>query len=563
MAVILSLLLLILPFRVFASAETTHLAAKQASTQTSTIDNIRVNQIGADKIVVELSGRAVCSPKPISADGCAAAFEWRQTTLSLAGKEKPSRERGLELKYDFPLAQRINFFVNEKDGLTMAITGVKRLRLKDIAGEENPDSLTLLLEAMPPPVTEEKKIAEAPGQSLSLDEKITLEMYEISLVEALRMLSATVGMDLVMSAGIPSGKISLSFKGTPFADVLSYLLRFNSLVHAIRGNTLIVGSAQWVAETAGTNETRAYHMAYAEVPQAAALLATMVGQIKTITADERTRMLYVTGTVAQHEEIETLLGVIDSPVRQIMLEARLIEVNKLFKRDIESMISAIYHGWLLSSGIGGGRLGYAYANRDLPSNSGSGVMDSAIKILDAGLRAMELEQKGKILAAPSIVALDGHKAVIKLTRSYLYQSSVDEHGNAKFREQETGPSLEITPLIGRDGFMTMKLRISSGEIVGFRKSGASETPETARREVDTCVRVRDGEPFVIGGLYSESKNKNVVRTPVLSDIPLIGGLFTSRSEARLSSELAFIVVPHIIDIHSPGRTGFAVDSNAW
>lgn len=559
MTVILSLLLLILPLHVSASAETTSLAASQVSL----IDDIRVKQIGADKIIIELSGRAVCSPKPISADGCAAAFEWRQTVLSLAGQEKHSRERGLELKYDFPLAQRINFFVNDRDGLTMAITGVKRLRLKDIVGEESSDSLTLFLETFPPSITEEKKTAETSGQALFLDEKVTLEMYEISLAEALRMLAASVGMDLVMSAGIPSGKISLSFQETPFADVLGYLLRSNSLAHAVRGNTLIVGLAQSVAETAGINETRAYHIAYAEVPQAAALLGTMVGQIKTITVDERTRALYVTGTAEQHEEIEALLDVIDRPVRQIMLEARLIEVNKLFKQDIESMLSAIYHGWLLSSGIGGGRLGYAYTNRELPSNNGSGAMDSAIKMLDAGLRAMELEQKGKILAAPSIVALDGHKAVIKLTRSYLYQSSVDEHGNAKFREQETGPSLEITPLIGRDGFMTMKLRISSGEIVGFRKSGTSETPETSRREVDTCVRIRDGELFVIGGLYSESKNKNVIRTPVLSDIPLIGGLFTSRSEARLSSELAFIVVPHIIDIHSPGRAGFAADSNGW
>jgi type IV pilus assembly protein PilQ len=176
------------------------------------------------------------------------------------------------------------------------------------------------------------------------------------------------------------------------------------------------------------------------------------------------------------------------------------------------------------------------------------IIDPTMKMLDAGLRAMESDNKGKILANPSVVALDGQKATIKLTHNYLYQSGLDESGNPEFTEQQTGPTLDITPTIGRDGFVTLKLKISTGEIVQFRDSGISEVPETTKREVDTQIRVRDGELFVIGGLYQENKTKGVTRVPILSYIPLIGELFKSKTDKHSKSEMAFIVMPHILDV---------------
>ncbi|MEG1799094.1 MAG: hypothetical protein RR214_02815, partial [Synergistaceae bacterium] len=101
-----------------------------------------------------------------------------------------------------------------------------------------------------------------------------------------------------------------------------------------------------------------------------------------------------------------------------------------------------------------------------------------------------------------------------------------------------------------DGFLTLKLKIETGEIVQFRKSGNSEMPETTKRHVDTQIRVRNGELFVIGGLYQENKTKGVVRVPVLSYIPIIGELFKTRNDKHIKSEMAFIVVPYILDVPS-------------
>ncbi len=168
--------------------------------------------------------------------------------------------------------------------------------------------------------------------------------------------------------------------------------------------------------------------------------------------------------------------------------------------------------------------------------------------LDVGLAAMESDNKGKVLANPSVVALDGRKALIKLTHNYLYQSGVDDARNPKFTKEETGPTLEITPTVGRDGFITLDLNIATGEIVGFRKTGNSETPETTKREVNTQIRVRNGELFVIGGLFQETKTKGITRVPVLSSIPLLGELFKGRNDKHVKTEMAFIVVPYILDV---------------
>lgn len=130
------------------------------------------------------------------------------------------------------------------------------------------------------------------------------------------------------------------------------------------------------------------------------------------------------------------------------------------------MIAAVYKGWIFTYGATGLGTRYTYGNKDdysniknptgtttqgeLPIVGGgtdskfpSNIVDPAMKMLDAGLRAMESDNKGKVLASPSVVALDGQKASFKLTHNYLYQSGVDDNGNPEFSNQETGRRLNL------------------------------------------------------------------------------------------------------------------------
>lgn len=518
----------------------------------STVESVRVRQIGGDKVLIELNGTGIGHPERVFGTDCAAEFRWHGTRLSGGDRLKKENRAVRELRYDYPLAQRVNLLAGADGSLTMRISGEKPLRARSISGMENLDSLAMLLEAVEPPSggQSNKKDIDVCNGSLPTDCKVTLSMREVSPGDAFRALASLAGVNFAFDDPIPPGKLTFSFRDAAFGEVFDYLLSVTGLSYAMRGNTLLVGAFETVASASGDYETRAYPIAYADPDKTAALVAAVIPRLRTPTVDERTRTLYITATAAQHEKIAVFLRGADHPGRQVMLEARLIDVNESVRHEVEAMISSVHSGWVITYGAGGGGIGYLSSGKDR-AQSGRGALlpdgGRMMKDIDAGLRAIETKQKVKVLASPSLVTLDGHKAVIKLTRNYLYQSSVDSDGNARFSEQETGPSLEITPQIGRDGFITMKLKISSGEIIGFRKSGVSETPETSKREVDTCVRVRDGELFVIGGLYSDSRNKSVTKVPVLGHIPLIGELFTSRSESRVNSELAFIVVPHILE----------------
>lgn len=551
---------------------------------TSVIEGMKVRQVGSSQVMLELRGTSVSLPVSGAATGSAITLIWKGIRFPrntdkkdwwdeygwdiLRLKEKESEEWHQE--YEYNLVQRISVISNDQQGLTMEVIGEKPLVLKKISGMSGSDRITLTLETVNDivPSTPPKPRATVQGDPLGMYTPVTLELRDISVREVFRMLADLRNLNLVIDSSVPDNLMTFSFKNAKFSEVFAYMLRMNDLTYALMGNTLVVGTAESIGKTLGKNITKEYKVAYGDIKKMPAIIMSLVTLPKPPVVDERLRALYVTGTAEQHIEVESLMNRIDHPGKQIMLEARLIEITDGAQQEIETLISSVYNGWLFTYGAQGLTSEYTYANGLIKPNVnptgttttgglpivGSdstmpvNIIDPTMKMLDAGLRAMESDNKGKILANPSVVALDGQKATIKLTHNYLYQSGLDESGNPEFTEQQTGPTLDITPTIGRDGFVTLKLKISTGEIVQFRDSGISEVPETTKREVDTQIRVRDGELFVIGGLYQENKTKGVTRVPILSYIPLIGELFKSKTDKHSKSEMAFIVMPHILDV---------------
>ncbi|MGD9639870.1 MAG: type II secretion system protein GspD [Synergistaceae bacterium] len=552
----------------------------------SVIEGMKVRQIGSNQVMLELRGTSISLPVQGPTTGSAITLVWKDIRFPrntdkkdwwdeygwdiLRLKEKESEEWYQE--YEYNLVQRISVLSNDQQGLTMGVVGEKPLILKKITGMPGSDRITLTLETVTDivPPSPPKPRPAVQGDPLGMYSPVTLELRDISVREVFRMLADLHKLNLVIDSSVPDNLMTFSFKNAKFSEVFAYMLRMNDLTYALMGNTLVVGTSESIGKTLGKNITKEYKVAYGDIAKMPAIIMGLVTLPKPPVVDERLRALYVTGTAEQHIEVESLMNRIDHPGKQVMLEARLIEINDGAQQEIETLIASVYKGWLFTYGAQGLTSEYTYAN-DLvnitpnvkPSSTttpgqlpilGSdstmpvNIVDPTMKMLDAGLRAMESDNKGKILANPSVVALDGQKASIKLTHNYLYQSGLDESGNPEFTEQETGPTLDITPTIGRDGFVTLKLKISTGEIVQFRDSGISEVPETTKREVDTQIRVRNGELFVIGGLYQENKTKGVTRVPILGYIPLIGELFKSKTDKHSKSEMAFIVMPHILDV---------------
>jgi type IV pilus assembly protein PilQ len=170
------------------------------------------------------------------------------------------------------------------------------------------------------------------------------------------------------------------------------------------------------------------------------------------------------------------------------------------------------------------------------------------KVLTAGLNAMEEDGKAKTLAHPSVITLDGEKATVSMQTSTPYRTGVDSNGNSTYSTVETGPKLDFTPVIGRDGVVTIRVNISAGPAPRLVGSANDQVPVTSHRDVETIVRVRNGEPFVVGGLYQDIKNSTRRRIPVLGYIPLLGDLFTQRSDTHTKTEAAIIVIPYILEV---------------
>lgn len=563
--------------------------AKQGEIK-SLIEGIRVRQFGGNEVLLEVRGSKMSLPKVAPNTSHAITLEWSNIKFPNSTDQKdwwndygwdiiritPEKTNNWWQSYDYPLIQRIQIEPKDDVDLTLNITGEKPLKIKSISGLAGSDQITIRLTVVEEVKSDSasynpilQKTTKGVMDPLGMDTKVSLELRDVSAREVFRMLAKLRNLNLVLDTTVPDTPMTISFNQAKFSEVFAYMLRMNDLTYSIMGDTLIVGTVESIGKTMGKNKTKGYKVAFADLSKLPPIIVGLVPLSKPPVVDERTRTLYVTATPEQHSEIEAIMNKVDHPGKQVMLQARLIEVNDNAVQDVQAFLSGVYKGWLFSYGGSGLGLDYLSSNlekkniltsttsttankipfpgetdRTIPVNA----VDRAMNALDVGLAAMESDNKGKVLANPSVVALDGRKALIKLTHNYLYQSGVDDARNPKFTKEETGPTLEITPTVGRDGFITLDLNIATGEIVGFRKTGNSETPETTKREVNTQIRVRNGELFVIGGLFQETKTKGITRVPVLSSIPLLGELFKGRNDKHVKTEMAFIVVPYILDV---------------
>ena len=561
----------------------------------SVIEAVRVTQYGGNRVVLEFRGTKLSQPAPVEVDGAAIALDWKDIRFPrntdkqdwwdeygwyVLRVSKPKSNEWWQ-KFDYSLAQRVQAVSNDKNGVRILVTGEKPLSIKKISGMDGSDIITvdLYAESEVTPPRQPAPNVHSKNDPLGMDTPVTLELRDVSVRDVLRMLADMRHLNLVLDPSVPDNQLTFSFKNAKFSEVFSYMLRMNDLSYALMGKTLVVGTNESIGKTVGHNIIKEYSIAYGDVKTLPAIIMGVVQLSKPPVADDRRRTLFITATPEQHKQIEALLNRIDNPGKQLMLEARLVEVSDTAGQEFDAMVSAVYRGWLFSYSGSNGMAGeYTYSNKatanidstissttptqgELPiagklidnAYNPINLADNTLKLLDSGLRALETKNKGRVLANPSVVAADGQKATIKLTHNYLYQSGTDDNGNATFSNQETGPTIEMTPTIGRDGFVTLKLKIETGDIVSWRKSSANsntESPETTKRTVETQIRVRDGELFMIGGLNQENKSKNISRVPLLGYIPLIGEFFTSRTNTHIKSQMAFIVVPHILDVPS-------------
>ena len=557
------ILLCVLFFGIFTPSPAPGAAgAREAKPSGPCLTALRIEQAGDSLLTVSLEGKALSAPRAIYRNS-------REFALLLEDVAFPALK--YERDCEAPMAPHVT--VEQVDrGTVIVLSCEVPLRIDGVRGAGT-GHMGIRLKR------DEKSAFHGGSAELknradraSLPSKnIDLSLKDCDLHDIFRMLGALADVNIVVDGSVPqSARMTLSFKDAPFDEVLRYVLQSQNLEWRGIGKTLVVGARGSLGMLAGRLITKSYSVAYGDPQKIAPLLkemAELFSPANRILVDQRQNLLIITATALQQERVRSALHLLDAPKRQVMLKARIIEVNDEGSEQLETAINAVYDWWWASYQSGGLSAGAAYSSRrrserpglldtessgKLPGSIGKGIVDlagRAAKMLDFRLNVLVEEKKARVLADPTVTVIDGEKATVKLVDKLKYVSRRDDANNPSYGDEEVGPTLEVLPRIGRGGMITVDVALSTGEVVQWiRGSRGEQIPQVNSRSVTTQVCVRDGEPFVIGGLFKNTKSRIRTGVPVLENLPLLGWLFRYRTSRNIRSQVVMVIIPAVLEI---------------
>lgn len=388
-------------------------------------------------------------------------------------------------------------------------------------------------------------------------EPLSLNFQDVQVRAVLQVLADHAGVNLVASDSV-QGNITLRLQDVPWEQALDLVLRSKGLARREEGNVLLVAPA---AELAGQSldarlgqaldaqlqplqrELMPIHHAVAS-ELAELLLATLADDgILTgrgsLSVDARTNTLVAYQPADRLAELRHLVAQLDVPVRQVAIEARIVEANV----DYEKSLGVRWGGPLYGENVRPGKelfvdLGVERAG----SSVGLGLLRGGI-LLDLELSAMEKSGNGEIISQPKVVTADKETArILKGTEVPYQETSKSGATSVSFREASL--SLEVTPQITPDNKVIMTVRVTKDE--PDYVNALNNVPPIRKNEVNAKVRVADGETIVIGGVYSTTQNNVVDKVPFFGDLPYVGRLFRRDVLQEKKSELLVFLTPRIM-----------------
>lgn len=548
--------LLLSPFPALAASAQEAGADEEMGPAPPAILGLTLVQGGSTLAVFQVTGEKLPVPDVLSTDENGLVLLWEGVILPSGYWER---------SFPMPLVQGV-VLRQEPEGVQMQIRSTRRVYLGKTVGDPPSPEMQLHLttgdvaEEIPLPVTGVPKVVA--GDPFASSAPVTLQLRDSDLRDVFRMLGSMVNMNVVIDPSVPATPVTISLYNVPMNEAFQYLMRMYDVSYAIMGKTIIIGRKDNLSRAMGMEKTRAFRIAYADLGQIPALLQGLSG-VSSVVVDERLRTVYVTASEERLGDVAVTLQRIDHPGRQVMLQARIVEVSEGGSDELKGLVNAVYERWYASFSSAGGVIGYyddynggvfnpSRTNREInppESITFPDMADSALSFFDASLQILVKQDKAKMLASPSVVTLDGQKASIKLLTDIKYVSERDDQGRPTYGEVESGPSLEFTPTVGRSEIVTIEMSVKTGDAnLTYDSLLRGYIPQSTTREVQTIVRVRDGEPFVVGGLFNENKSENVWKIPIISEIPLLGELFKGKNTSVTKSEVIMVVVPYILDV---------------
>lgn len=444
------------------------------------------------------------------------------------------------------------------------------------------------------PITQEAKEQLQKKTFKYTGERLSLNFQDIEVRAVLQLIADFTGLNIVTSDSV-TGNVTLRLKNVPWDQALDIILKTKGLAKRQIGNVLLIGPTEEMAareklELQSTQQVtdlaplRAEYIQvnYAKAADLATLLKTdknsLLSPRGTVSVDERTNTLLVQDTAVKLEEIRALVIRLDIPIRQVLIESRLVFATDNFQDILGVNMGAAgkarpgnepvlgFAGQVLGPGLTGSstvatdvttpanvlvgdRLGIGMLQA-LPL-AGSNTTQASFgltlarlpggTILDLELQALESEGLGKIVASPRLVTSNQQMAYIESGEEIPYQQSTSS-GAASIAFKKAVLRLEVTPQITPDDHIIMDLKVNQDS----RGVVTNNVPAINTRELHTKVLVNNGETVVLGGIYQQNKQSQKDAIPFFGKLPLIGWMFRNENNSDQRSELMIFVTPKII-----------------
>ena len=443
------------------------------------------------------------------------------------------------------------------------------------------------------------KLTQGPGYS---GEKLSLNFQNIEVRSLLQVIADFTNFNIVTSDSV-TGAVTLRLKDVPWDQALDIIMQAKGLGMRKSGNVLLIAPRDELAAKEKLDlesraaiqnleplRTQSFQLNYTKAAEIAAQLTTGTGAARilsirgSVIAEPRTNQLFVTDVPGKLEQVQQLIGKLDIAVRQVLIEARIVEASDTFGKSLGVRLGGSdlrgVRGGDPGYSVGGGNrvaLGGTYNAVSGTTGESSTVLDTintsfvnlpavgqggftpssfaislfsaaANRFLNLELSALEADGKGRLVSSPRIVTADQTKASIEQGTEFPYQQATSS-GATSVAFRRATLRLEVTPQITPEGNIILDLDIN--------KDSRGETTAAGiainTKHIKTQVLVENGGTVVIGGIFELTETENEARVPFLGDLPAVGNLFKTKQRTSNKQEMLVFITPKMIADRSAAR----------
>ncbi len=436
-------------------------------------------------------------------------------------------------------------------------------------------------------------------------EKLSLNFQNIEVRSLLQVIADFTNFNVITSDSV-SGAVTLRLKDVPWDQALDIILQAKGLGMRKNGNVLWIAPKDEIAskekqeleakaalQSLEPVRSQAFQINYTKAAEIAGQLSAstgtgaaatrMLSNRGSVVAEPRTNQLFVTDIPSKLEEIQALISKLDVPIRQVMIEARIVEASDQFGKSLGVKLGANdlrgTRGGDAGFGLGGGNRiawGTNYGNVVGTTGTQNGGVDtsstffnmpavgqngfgaaavalsifnsSANRFLNLELSALEGDGKGRIVSSPRVITADQTRALIEQGTELPYQVATSS-GATSIAFRKANLKLEVTPQITPEGNIILDVDVNKDSVGQSTAQGFAINT----KHIKTQVLVENGGTVVIGGIFELTETESETRVPFLADIPIAGNLFKQRQKSANKQELLVFITPRMISDRAAAR----------